>query len=278
MKTKHAAVVALFVLSTACPSYTNAEVVTLVPEGGFPTGANINALAGPLLASDLDSVDIGGPGSFSAVASKDGNAATHSIGVELDYATGPAFFESTIGAPFSRTSILGHRASAESIFFFTVDTAAEYFIDGFFAVDDSAGTVVPGNVELELELLEFDMIGAGAPPPVTLFYNYQASKSTIDQAFFAGGLDGDEASVVEGEITGILDPSKFYRYRTLTTINAIDIDGDGALPPTDGTATATGMHSLVIASAVPEPSSLGILSLAASALFLQRRRSRVRRG
>ena len=262
------------VLVAICsPSYTNADVITLIPDAGFATGANINALAGPLFSSDLGSTDIVGSGSYLASATKDGNSAFHAAEVELDYSGGPAFFSSTFGAPFERTATIDHRASAESIYFFAVDTPADYFADGFISVIDDAGTTVPGNVELEMELLEFDSFGPGAPAPVTKLYSYQVSKSTIDESFGIGGLEGDDVSIIEGDVVGMLDPSKLYRLRTLVTTNSIDIDGTGPLPSTDGGAIAFGEHSLVITSAIPEPSSALALSLAGTVLLLRRKRS-----
>ncbi|MEL7496915.1 MAG: hypothetical protein AAFN77_04855 [Planctomycetota bacterium] len=260
-----------FTLMLLFSSQMLADEVTLIPADGFVTGANINALAGPLFSSDLGSTDVPGPGSFGAAASKDGNSATHSLGIELDYSTGPAFFDSTYSAPFFRTPTLDHRASAESIFYFTVDTPAFYLAEGFFAVDDEAATMVPGNVELELELLEFESLDMGAPPPTALLYSYQVSKSTIDEMFMVGGMEGDSTSVMVGDVVGLLDPSKFYRYRTLVTTNAIDIDGAGILPPTDGMATATGAHILLI-TPVPEPTGTWLLFAMAMPYLCVRRR------
>lgn len=263
-----------FTFCLICHSTVNADEITLIPVTGFSTGANINALAGPLFSSDIDTIDIAGPGSGTASASKSGNLATHTYAVELDYSITPAFFDSVYSSPFSRTSTLDHRASAESIFHFTVDVPTVYEAMGFFDVVDDSGTTVPGNVELEIELLEFDSFDPFAPPPETVFYSYQVSKSTIDESFDVGMLEGDDASVLIGGPTGLLDPSKFYRYRTLVTINAIDIDGSGPLLPTDGGASAAGAHVIMFspASVVPEPSALSLLLI--GALVVLRRRSR----
>ncbi|MEM8734296.1 MAG: hypothetical protein AAGG44_08740, partial [Planctomycetota bacterium] len=147
-----------FMLLCHCSSYSLADLVTLIPEGGFPTGANINALAGPLSSSDMDDVDIAASGMTSASASDAGNFATHMAAVELDFGGGStAFFDSSFD--FSRTSTLDHRASAESVFHLSVDVPTEYEIMGSFEVDDAAMTTIPGNVELEIELLEFDAFG-----------------------------------------------------------------------------------------------------------------------
>ena len=239
-----------FVCFCGDPTDLEADEITIIPAGGFTTGANINALAGPLFASDIDSVDVFGPGLVTASAAKDGNFATHLHSVELDFSAAPAFFDSIYETPFSRTSLLDHRASAESIVHFTVDTVAEFAVEGFFGVIDDPGTTVPGNVELELELLEFDSFDPMAPPPTTLLYSYQVSSSTLDAGFFAGGLDGDTTNVFDGDLVGTLDPSKFYRWRTLVTTNAIDIAA-----PTDGGAAGFGSTTLLVfaPSSIPEP-------------------------
>lgn len=246
----------LFVaIACATTSYTNADEISLVSVPGFATGANINALAGPLFSSDLTSVDISESGSESAFAELLGNTATHISSVELDFSGGgTAFFDSAYEAPFSRTSTIDHRASAESIFHFTVDVPTSYEVIGAFGVFDADGTTIPGNVELEIELLETDESGMS---PVTVFYNYQVSKESMDAGFMVGGADGDSINVLDGTPFGILDPSKLYRYRTLVTTNAIDIDGTGSLPATDGGATAMGGHTILFsaATAVPEPST-----------------------
>jgi hypothetical protein len=245
----------LVAIACATISYTNADEISLISVPGFTTGANINALAGPLAFSDLSSVDIAGSGSDSASAMLSGNFATHVSGVELDFSGGgTAFFDSVYDAPFARTSTLDHRASAESIFHFAVDVPTSFEIMGAFGVVDDDGTTVPGNVELEIELLEFDAFDMAATP---VFYNYQVSKSSLDAGFMVGGTDGDTTNVLVGDPFGILDPSKVYMYRTLVTTNAIDIDGTGSLPPTDGGATAMGGHTILFSAvtAVPEPST-----------------------
>ncbi len=253
------------------------DLVTLFPMPPFnPTGATVNALAGPLFSSDIDSIDIPSSGSGTASAAKDGNFATHTYGVELDYSTMPGFFDSSYGAagPFSRTATLDHRASAESIFFFAVDVPTIFDVTGFFGVTDDAGTTIAGNVELEIELLEFESFDTGAPPPDTVFYSYQVSKSTLDQVFAVGGMDGDTTNVLIGDPFGILDPGKFYRYRTLVTTNAIDIDGAGPMGAADGGASAVGEHTIVFTAAVPEPTStVLLLLLGGMSLSLVRRRS-----
>lgn len=259
-------------LITVALSYTSADEITLIPEGGFATGANVNALAGPLFASDLDSVDLGGSGMASASAALSGNSATHDSFVELDFsAGGVAFFESSYSAPFVRTDVLDHRASAESIFHFAVDVPTAFDVMGFLEVTDEVGTTVAGNVELEVELLEFDAFGL---TPEVVFYNYQVSKSTIDQAFVVGGMDGDTTNALTGDAFGILDPSKVYLYRTLVTSNAIDIDGGDPLPATDGGASLVGMHSIVFSapSAIPEPGSAALIGLMLTAVALRRQR------
>lgn len=252
--------------------YTSADEITLISVPGYPTGANINALAGELFSSDLDSVDMAGSGMSSASASKDGSLASHASSVELDFSGGDfAFFESTYDSPFSRTAILDHRASAESIFHFAVDEEVVFEVMGSFVVTDDAGTTVPGNVELEIELLEFDDFGM---PPEVVFYSYQASKLTMDQSFEVGGMEGDTFNSLVGDPTGILDPSKLYRYRTLVTTNAIDIDGTDPLPATDGGASAMGGHAILFSgfSAVPEPGSAAIIAFVTLPLMVRRRR------
>ena len=275
MKTKICRpLIPFLLLMWASLSYTSADEITLISEGGFPTGANINALAGPLFSSALDSVDIGASGSESASASLSGNFATHISGVELDFSGGGiAFFDSVYDAPFSRTATLDHRASAESIFHFAVDVPTEFEVMGSFGVVDDSGTTVPGNVELEIELLEFDAFGMA---PEVVFYNYQVSKSSMDAGFIVGGMDGDDINVLDGAPVGILDPSKVYRYRTLVTTNAIDIDGTGTLPPTDGGATAMGGHTILFsaASAVPEPSTTSLIGMVVLLTPFVRRRRR----
>ena len=235
-----------------------ADIVTLEPTPGLPGGGNVSALAGPLFGSDIKSVDIFGPDGGVVSASLSGNAATHAYGVELDFSGGFAFFESEYSAPFTRTADEAHRASAESIFQFSVDVPTIFDIEGFFEVEDASGTTVPGNVELEIELLEFDSFGPGSPPPTPVFYSYQMSKSTLNQVFEVGAADGDADNELVGAPTGLLDPTKLYTYRTLVTINAIDTDG--AL--TDGAASASGAHIIKFSSAIPEPSLAGVLVLA----------------
>lgn len=256
-------------------SQISADIVTLVPMTGYPTGASYNALAGPLFSSDLDDVAVSGPGSGTATASKDGNTATHMNAVELDYSTAPAFFESVYSGGFFRTATLDHRASAESIFHFTVDTPAIYEAMGTFSVTDAIGTTIPGNVELEIELLAFDLADPFSAPPEVVLYSYQVSKSTIDESFTVGGMEGDDTNVFDGSLTGLLDTDKLYRYRTLVTTNAIDIDGTGPALPTDGGATASGVHTLTIAPAtgVPEPGSCLLLSATGLFFFLRRKRN-----
>ncbi|MEM8736660.1 MAG: PEP-CTERM sorting domain-containing protein, partial [Planctomycetota bacterium] len=220
-------------------------------------------------SSDMDDVDIAASGMTSASASDAGNFATHMAAVELDFGGGStAFFDSSFD--FSRTSTLDHRASAESIFHFSVDVPTEYEIMGSFAVDDAAMTTIPGNVELEIELLEFDAFGMA---PSTMFYNWQVSKSEIDAAFMVGGMDGDTTNILDGSPIGLLDPSKVYRYRTLVTTNAIDIDGDDPMLPTNGAATAMGGHTILFTGAsVPEPGSGLVLALSALTFNFRRRR------
>ncbi len=264
---------AMLLFSAFGASPITADIVTLVPMPGEPTGASHNALAGPLSSSDLDSVAIPGAGSSIAMAAKDGNSAAHTSIVELDYSLTPAFFDSDYSAGFLRTSTLGHRASAESIFHFTVDSMATYEAMGFFSVTDEIGTTIPGNVELEIELLAFDLADPMASPPEVVLYSYQVSKSTIDAGFVVGGMDGDDTSTLIGDISGLLFTDKLYSYRTLVTTNAIDIDGIDAALPTDGGATATGGHTLAIsAMSVPEPSGCLVLSLFGLVLAKRRRR------
>lgn len=261
-------------IASFCPSNVTADVISLVPMTGEPTGASHNALAGPLFPSDLDSVTIPGSGSTSAMASKDGNIAEHISTVELDYSVTPAFFESDFSTGFSRTSILDHRASAESIFHFTVDSMAVYEAMGSFAVTDAVGTTIPGNVELEIELLAFDLADPFGSPPEVLLYSYQVSKSTLDAGFTVGGLAGDDTSILEGDVIGILDTDKLYRYRTLVTTNAIDIDDAGPALPTDGGAMASGGHTLIIGTpmSVPEPTSCLAISMLGLTLLGRRRK------
>jgi len=247
-----------------------ADMITLIPVSGFPTGANANALAGPLASSSLDSVDIPGSGPGAASATKDGNTSTHDFGVGLDYSASLGFFDSTYSGTFFRTADLSHRATAESIFHFSVDVPTEYGVMGSIEIEDALGTTVPGDVELEVELFEFDSFSPGSPPPVTLFYSYQFSKASIDQTFMVGGTDGDTSNTLVGSPVGILDPSKVYTYRTLVTMKAID-DGGGGL--TDGTASLSGGHTIVFSSAVPEPST-GVLWFAVSVIVFSARRIR----
>ena len=202
------------------------------------------------------------PGTGTATASKFGNTATHIYATELDYSTSPAFFDSDYSGLFERNAVEGERASAESIYHFSVDTPVVYDILGSFSVTDGLGTTIPGNVELEVELLEFDHpFDPSGPPPTTVFYNWQNSKSTIDEDFAIGGTEGDFVNSLVGMPTGILDPAKFYRYRTLVTINAIDIDGGGPMFPTDGTASATGAQTILFfpPEPIPEPSASYLL-------------------
>ncbi|MEM9586117.1 MAG: hypothetical protein AAGA03_02455 [Planctomycetota bacterium] len=262
---------ALIVLT---PHWTAAEMVTLIPLPGEPTGANINALAGPLFSSDLTTATIDDSGTDSASASLAGNSVLHEAVTELDFSTEPAFFSSSFSGAFTRTATLDHRASAESVYHFSVDVPTIYEAMGFFSVTDEVGTTTPGNVELEMELLEFDAFGPMAPPPATLYYTYQKSSSTIDQGFLAGEMDGDETNILEGSATGILDPSKLYRFRTLVTINAVDLDGSGPLAATDGGASARGAHTLLFAPAVavPEPSAFAAIALLSLVPVARRRR------
>ena len=264
-------IVAIITLATCvAANQLSAAEVFIGPGPGFPTGANVNALAGPLFASDLDDSDLSMPGTMvSAMLS--GNTATHAYGVETDFSMAPAFFDSIID--LSRTATIDHRASAESVFHFTVDDPAMYDAMGFLSVDDDMATTIPGNVELEVELLEFS-----APDfsPMsfsdTKLYSYQVSKSTIDESFVVGGSAGDTTTTLVGSTSGLLDPSMFYKYRTLVTINAIDIDGSGGpLAPTDGLATAMSEHALLITAAIPEPAS-GLALLVFSGVVAIRRR------
>ncbi len=261
----------LFLFSLLCcipPVSVMADLVTLLPFGSVPTGANANALAGPLLSSDLDSVDIIGSGAGFAVAAKDGNLATHDFFVDLDYSITPALFDSSYMGTFGRTSTLGNRASAESVFIFTVDSVASFDIGGFIAVTDDPVALTAGNVELEIELLEFDML-PGVPIPK--FYSYQTSTTTLNQSFVVGGTSGDTTNVLVGTPFGMLDPSKIYRYRTLVTLVSIDVDGVGPLPSSDGAASLAGAHVLKI-TAVPEPHSSLMVSLAGTIFVLYRSR------
>lgn len=274
MRAATSAIVAL-ALVTCSLSYLKADEVTLIPADGYATGGSINALAGPLTGSDVAFLDVPGSGVDSVAAALLGNTVTHTYSVELDFSTSPAFFESVYSG-FERTSTLSHRASAESIYYFSVDVPTAYSVEGFFSVADALGTTIPGNVELEIELLEFADFSTGSPPPETKLYTYQASKSTLDVGLIAGETEGDFANEMEGSLDGVLDPGKFYRYRTLATINAIDIDGTGPEEPTDGGATATGAHIIRFSpfSGVPEPNSAGLCGLLAAGLWIRRRRER----
>ncbi len=250
----------------------NADLVTLVSVPSYPTGAHANALAGPLFSSAYHPVDIPGAGSGFAFASKLGNSATHDFSVKLDYTMTPAFFDSSYFGPFFRTSVLGHRADAESIFHFSVDVPTKFDVSGVFSVSDSIGTTIPGNVELEIELLEFVSLAPMSPPPVVKFYSYQTSKSTIGESFVVGGMGGDTINSMIGTPLGFLDPGKFYRYRTLVTLNAIDVDGIGPILPTNGGASASGTHVIKFTAAVPEPSSFLVLTFVVGCLISQRTR------
>ena len=263
--------VASLAVWTCLAGSTRGDTVILVPDPDPPTGAKVDALAGPLFGSDMAVKDIAGTEAGSIAASLLGNTATHDYSIALDYTSGPAFFDSVFSGPFVRTATESHRASAESSFYFTVDSPAIYDIMGSFTVTDDVGTTIPGNVELEILLEEYVSFTPGSPPPTTLYYSYQVSKSTIDQSFVVGGTDGDFANVLTGSATGLLDPSMFYRYRTLVTINAIDIDGGGPAPATDGGASAVGGHLITFTSAVPEPGAIG-LGIGVVLLSLVRRR------
>lgn len=271
---------AVCAITFTCGSQLRGDIVTLLPgAGGFPTGANVNALAGPLFGSDFADADIAGAGVGSESAMLAGNAATHDYAIELDFSGAPAFFDSSY-VGFERTATIdpvlgGHRASAESVFHFTVDVLTLYDVTGFFAVDDLIGTTTPGNVELEVELLEFDAPDfTPAPPPVAKLYSYQKSEATLEEGLFVGGMGGDAVNVFEGDLKGVLDPAKFYRYRTLVTMVAFDADGPGPILPTDGAAIGMGAQTITFTAAVPEPSSVSLFAaVTAWCTFVRRRRN-----
>ncbi len=253
-------------------SIANADLVTLIPMSSFPTGANVNALAGPIASSDFHEVDIMASGSGFVMATKGGNTAIHDYSVSLGVGGTPAFFDSSYMGTFARSAVITERASAESIFQFSVEVPTLYSSSGMFSTTDAIGTSVPGNVELEIELLEFMSLGPGAPPPVTRLYSYQASHSTLNESLVVGVMGGDSINTLFGATDGLLDPTKIYRYRTLVTINSIDVDGLGPLPATDGSATAIGGHTITF-SAVPEPSSYALLAFCGLIVLFRRFRN-----
>lgn len=240
MKTTSLALVAALLLCQ--PVRLDADLVTMIPAPFFPTGANVNTLAGPLFGSDFDEFDIPGPGMGFVGSSLLGNTALHAWSLKLDYTPGVAFMDSTWSG-FGRTATDTHRATAESIFHFMVATPTAWSISGMLSVTDATGTTIPGAVELESELATLTSFSL---PPSIVFYSYQVSTSTIDQTFMVGGMAGDSTNVLVGSPAGMLIPGTIYRLRTLATINA--------LATTNGAATATGGHTIVFsAPPVPEP-------------------------
>jgi hypothetical protein len=241
--------------------------IALVPGGLFPT-ANVNALAGPAFGgggSDLEETDFLTSILGSITAAKDGNTATHSYTVNTGTFPAPVQFKSDYTS-FVRTATVDHRATAESIYHFTVSTPTMYSISGNFSVADAIGTTIPGIVELEAELFEFSSSAFIPPPGVPpKFYNHQKSVLTLNEAFGIGGMGGDDTNVLAGSPVGMLLPGKGYRYRTLVTINA--------LSSTNGIASALGTQSIDF-TAVPEPTSAGILLFAGMTLTQMLRRTR----
>ena len=257
----------LFVAAVFAHQPVAADEIIIFDPPGF--GANANALAGPLFSSDMDIDEFTGPVVGTATATLGGNTAVHSYTFEPDFSMGPAFFDSSYD--LTRSAIEGERASAESLMYFMVDAPVTYDLMGFFSVTDEAGTTIPGNVELEMELLDVTDMGM---PPITLFYNWQDSEMTKDESFELGFEDGDTTNFLEGSMTGLLEPGKLYKYRTLVTVNAIDIDGAGPGPATDGTATAMGATTIVFMkpAVIPEPGSFMVVSMVALITSLRRRR------
>lgn len=263
MKTKLFA--ASLLLSTlvfaAC---AQADTVTLVPAPFFPSGLNVNTLAGPISGSDFDDLDVPGPGMGSVSSALLGNTATHGYELDVTYGPGLAFSKSFWGG-FSRTSTDTHRATAESILHFMVATPTAYAIAGSFAVTDAVGTTIPGLVELESK---FELLDAAMPfsiPPALVYHSYQVSDSTLGESFTIGGMGGDDTNLLFGPSSGLLIPGRIYRLRTLVTINA--------LSTTNGGATAAGEHSITFtAIPVPEPGmGVGLVVLTAVVTSVRQR-------
>ena len=157
------------------------------------------------------------------------------------------------------TATSGDRATAESIFHFTVTTPTTYSISGSFSATDAVGATMPGIVELEAEFFEFSSPAFMPPPGVPpLFYSHQKSVATLNETFGIGGMGGDDTNTLAGSPVGLLVPGKGYRYRTLVTINA--------LATSNGSATAFGTQTIGF-TAVPESSSLGLVLVGGLAMM-----------
>ncbi len=246
-----------------CANVASAGLVLLdkAPDSAFPTGIELNAIAGGTSVGPLDFTTITTPPTLSVLPAmgtltathpsiSPTATATHTYMLEPDFSSGPAFFDHTF-SDFLRSSTLDQRATAEAHIEFKVDTPAIYTIDGLLSVEDAGASF--GKVEMEVALLD---ITAGTGSPITVFASSQTSVMTTDQTFFVGGADGDDSNSGFGSPVGLLDPSKRYAWKFL--VNTL------AISTTTESATAEGKLTLSVTSAtsVPEPNSLGALGLA----------------
>lgn len=140
---------------------------------------------------------------------------------------------------------------------FTVDTDQPYEASGFYNVTnlDTSGT---GVVQMQASLSD----STGSEPG---FNSGQLSGNTHNEQFVLGGLGGDDSggSSFGGSLTGNLIAGHVYEFSFNYMIATI--------PNIDAGATALGNITLKIGTAVPEPSTLLLLSIGAISLLGRRK-------
>jgi hypothetical protein len=231
-------------LATSSPA--PAVTITLNPSADA-TSLRVEAGAPALVATDVDtptsltaasqSAAIGG-----SVAETSYTLSSQSFDFSVDHTRdGAVLLHPTFG-------LLGSGAASGADIYFSPDTDVGYVLSGWYSAVNPAG-----SVHFEAFLLD-QTLGA-------LFLSFQTSKSTPNETFTLGLLEGDDTNLLFGSLTGTLLAGHEYQFTYRMSM--------GTGPTADAGATATGFVSLAF---VPEPAPAALLGLGLAGLWVQRRR------
>jgi hypothetical protein len=201
------------------------------------------------------------PTSTTLTASAGGNSSNTTIDWSTSGGQTTLFFD----MEHLRTGTQGSYSRTSGYLYFTATADATYALSGDYQVDDDSaddsGIVVQGAYLYDQTANE------------SLFKGYQDSRSTHDEQFTLGGMDGDYYYSLDSgsSLTGNLIAGHQYLFDFGAIIHAY--------PTADSGASAEGNFTLTITdnSAVPEPLSLlvwvGLASVAGLVTYRRTRRN-----
>ena len=149
-------------------------------------------------------------------------------------------------------------ASSYGAIFFSVDAEVGFLVEGTYTALDPDGRTVMQRLTLVDETLRPDP--ANPLPGAFVFRSYQESRSTPNEGFSVGLLEGDYGNGPVGDVgsnsaTGTLVAGHVYGFYWDATLFAHE--------PAPSPASATGFFSLTI---VPEPGTRALLALGLAVL------------